>query len=226
MTQTTITLFKTKVAASAHVGGLSNTSKMPGLSWGISAKRCATGAKLAATPGTVCADCYAMKGSYAMYPAVAVAHERRLDSYNADREAWRAAMIKLIAGQSHFRWFDSGDIQSPDMLRDILTICRATPDTKHWIATREVMFVKTALIDCYPHGLPANVVIRISDAKPNAKASPARTGITGNISQVYLRNATPQADAFVCPAPTQGGACGDCRACWNRKVTAVTYKAH
>ena len=215
----TVKFFKTKKEALSVVSSLSNTSKMPGLSWGISASLCKTGGKLAQVKGTVCSDCYAMKGSYTMYPAVAIAHGKRIDAYMADRDAWIAAMIKLIDGQECFRWFDSGDLQSVDMLRDILAVCRATPSTKHWIATREVMFVKNA-------DIPANVVIRISDVKPNAKLSTARVNVTGNISQVYLRNAQPQAGAHVCPAPTQGGACGDCRACWSKSVTSVTYKIH
>jgi hypothetical protein len=222
----TVQFFKTKKAALSIVSSLSNTSKMPGLSWGISAKLCKTGAKLAKMEGTVCADCYAMKGSYSMYPAVAAAHGKRLEGYNADRGAWVAAMVRLIDGQECFRWFDSGDLQSPDMLRDILEIVRATPATKHWIATREVMFVKTVMAELYPAGLPANVVIRVSDSKPDAKLSIDRAGITGNVSQVYSKHAAPQAGAHVCPAPTQGGACGDCRACWSKSVVSVTYKIH
>jgi hypothetical protein len=220
----TMTFFKTKKEALSVVSSLSNTSKMPGLSWGISANLCKTGSKLAAQPGTICADCYAMKNSYTRYPAVAIAHGKRIDAYMADRETWVAAMIKLIEGQECFRWFDSGDLQSPDMLRDILEVCRATPSTKHWIATREVMFVKTVMAELVD--LPANVVIRVSDSKPDAKLSSARAGITGNISQVYSRNAQPQADAWVCPAPSQGGACVNCRACWSKSIVSVTYKTH
>ena len=48
----------------AKIGGLSNTSKMPAYSWGISAKDCKTGSKLALIPGTICNKCYADKGFY------------------------------------------------------------------------------------------------------------------------------------------------------------------
>ncbi len=47
--------------ARAAVGGLSQTSKMPCKSWGISAKACKTGGKLAKVEGTVCHGCYALK---------------------------------------------------------------------------------------------------------------------------------------------------------------------
>ena len=29
-----------------------------------------------------------------------------------------------------------------------------------------------------------------------------------------------------CPAPTQGNTCGDCRACWNRGSSNVSYGKH
>ena len=48
--------FPTKKAALAAVGSLSNTSKMPGKSWGINADRCITGAKLAEVEGSICAN--------------------------------------------------------------------------------------------------------------------------------------------------------------------------
>ena len=44
------------------VGGLSKPSKMPGWSIGIPAKECKTGAKLRLVQGSVCYDCYALKG--------------------------------------------------------------------------------------------------------------------------------------------------------------------
>jgi len=44
------------------VGGLSKPSKMPGWSIGLPAKECKTGGKLQAVKGSVCFDCYALKG--------------------------------------------------------------------------------------------------------------------------------------------------------------------
>ena len=46
------------------VGGLSKPGKMPGWSIGIPAKECKTGSKLRAVKGSVCEDCYALKGCY------------------------------------------------------------------------------------------------------------------------------------------------------------------
>ena len=63
-----------------EIGTLSNPSKMPAFAWGISAKKCITGAKLAKVKGTICNKCYALKGHYA-FKNVFDAHElrRKLD---------------------------------------------------------------------------------------------------------------------------------------------------
>ena len=53
---------KTNEALKIIGGSLSKPSKMPGWSIGLPAKECKTGAKLQAVPGSVCYDCYAMKG--------------------------------------------------------------------------------------------------------------------------------------------------------------------
>mgnify|MGYP003328863762 CR=1 FL=1 len=47
------------------IGTLSNPSKMPSYAWGISAKHCNVGSKLAKIKGTICNKCYALKGHYA-----------------------------------------------------------------------------------------------------------------------------------------------------------------
>ena len=58
------------------IGTLSNPSKMPAFGWGISAKKCVTGAKLAKIKGTICSKCYALKGRY-VFKNVFNAHEVR-----------------------------------------------------------------------------------------------------------------------------------------------------
>ena len=52
--------------AHRHTHSLSNTSKMPGKSYGIQAKFCGIGAKLAKVEGTVCSSCYGLNGFYNM----------------------------------------------------------------------------------------------------------------------------------------------------------------
>ena len=55
-------------------GSLSKPSKMPGWAYGLPAKECKTGGKLQKVPGSVCFDCYAMKGCY-VFKVVQQAHQ-------------------------------------------------------------------------------------------------------------------------------------------------------
>ena len=215
----TVTLFKTKKAALSMVGSLSDTSKMPGKSWGINADRCHTGSKLAKVDGSICSTCYANKGFYTLYPAVKRAQDSRLALFEADPHAWTSAMVKLVSTESFFRWFDSGDLQSVEMLDSIVAVAVATPGTQHWLATRERGIVKAWLQA--GNTWPDNLVCRISatyfDEVPANKLTPWSS---------MAHKSTPSAAAWNCPAPTQGGACGDCRACWSQNVPLVTYHAH
>jgi hypothetical protein len=70
--------------------------------------------------------------------------------------AWVDAMITVIKRQKWFRWHDAGDVQDLQHLNNIFKICEATPDTKHWLPTREA-WIKKEL-----DRAPANLVIRFS----------------------------------------------------------------
>jgi hypothetical protein len=226
----TVTVFKTKKAALSTVGSLSDTSKMPGKSWGINADRCITGKKLAKIAGSICSTCYANKGFYTLYPAVKRAQDARMAffeaselsaSFNAvnNSHTWVGAMVKLVSTESFFRWFDSGDLQSVEMLMAIVEVARATPNTRHWLATRERGIVKAWL--AAGNEWPSNLVCRISatyfDEIPANKLTPWSS---------MAHKGTPMESAHNCPAPAQGGSCGDCRACWSSDVSLVTYHAH
>ena len=214
-----VQFFATKKAALAAVGSLSDTSKMPGKSWGINADMCATGGKLAKVPGSICSTCYAQKGFYTLFPTVKRSQDARLEFFAADSGAWVGAMSKLVGAESFFRWFDSGDLQSVAMLDAIVQVARATPGTRHWLATRERAMVKAWL---QAGGeWPSNMVCRISatyfDEVPANKLTPWSS---------MAHKSAPCGEAYNCPAPSQGGSCGDCRACWSQSVPLVTYHAH
>ena len=103
-------------------GGISNRNKkMPGYTYGLSAKKCITGGKLQAVPGSVCFNCYALKANY-FYPSVKKGHALRLRSLN--NKGWVDAMIFLINRyeKHYFRWHDSGDIQSVNHLKKICDV--------------------------------------------------------------------------------------------------------
>ena len=182
--------------ANKITGGLTYTSKMPGPSYNTPASRCLTGAKLRKVKNSVCSSCYALKGNYKRFPKVEEALERRFKSLK--RSAWVIAMSTLIQKHKYFRWHDAGDIQSDKHLQNIFEVCRLTPDTKHWMPTREAQFLK----DLDSDTIPTNLIIRMSSHmidQPAVKFWPwTSTVTTGDAS---------------CPAPKQGNKCGNCRAC-------------
>ena len=191
-------------------GGLTYTTKMPGPSYNTPASRCITGAKLRNVKNSVCSSCYALKGNYKRFPKVEEALERRFQSLG--HGSWIEAMATLIRKHKFFRWHDAGDIQSMAHLENIFAVCRLTPNTQHWMPTREARFLN--LMD--PDIVPKNLIIRMSshmiDQAP-VKFWPWTSTVTSGH------------DAS-CPAPKQGNKCGSCRACWNRSVSSVSYGKH
>ena len=200
-------------------GSMTRTKKMPGLSYSLPAWECITGAKLRKVKGSVCAGCYALKGNYTRYPAIKAAQYYRLATLM--EPDWIPAMVTQIKRQKFFRWHDAGDIQSAKHLTNIFEVCNQTPATSHWLPTREAKFLK--FID--PAIVPANLVIRMSshmiDQGP-VKSWPWTSTVQ---SPGAMRSSHVQ-DSRRCPAKDQGNQCGDCRSCWNREVTNVTYPKH
>jgi hypothetical protein len=199
-----------KKEASKITGGLSAPGKMPEGSYNLPASACKTGAKLRLIPGTPCYKCYAFKGRY-NFPNVKDALSRRLESITDPQ--WVKAMAVLIKGKKHFRWHDSGDIQSVDHLKKIFQICDLTPDTNHWLPTQERQFLPLP-----GSKIPKNLVIRLSNAKNDTKP--------GNAWTHWSTVVTKPRPGRVCPAPKQGNECGSCRACWSKDVKEVQYKIH
>ena len=197
-----------KKEARKIVGGLSTPVKMPCYSINLPAWACKLGSILAKISGTTCYGCYALKNRYIM-PIQQAAMIRRLKALT--HGSWTAAMITLITGHKYFRWHDSGDLQGPDHLKNIIEVAKATPDAKHWLPTREyklLQFMDPAII-------PKNLLIRVSATKVNGPA-PSWWPWTSTVSTTTK----------TCPAPDQGGKCLDCRACWSRHTPNVVYAQH
>ena len=197
-----------KKEARKITGGLSAPSKMPGPAYNLPASACLTGAKLVNVPGSVCAGCYALKGRY-RFPNVQAALNRRLKSLT--HPDWIRAMVVLIDDAPWFRWHDSGDLQGPEHLKKIFEVCKLTPDTQHWLPTREAGMLK--LMD--PDIVPPNLIIRLSGHM-----------VDGNNSKFWPWTSSVSSQAKTCPALDQGNSCRDCRACWDRSVNNVTYPKH
>ena len=176
---------QTKEALKIIGGSLSKPSKMPGWSIGLPAKECKTGGKLQKVKGSVCYDCYALKGCY-VFKVVQQAQYRRLKAIRDPQ--WVEAMAHLINSKRPrvFRWHDSGDVQDLNHLQKIYEVCRLTPSKRHWMPTREA-WIKQHLQD-----KPDNLVIRLSS--PMVDQGPVTSW--PNTSTVVTSGAS-------CPAPKQ-----------------------
>ncbi len=197
-----------KKEAVVITGGRSGPSKMPGPAYNLPATQCITGAKLVKIPGSVCHGCYALKGRY-RFSNVRMALARRLESLKHPQ--WVEAMVALIHGEPWFRWHDSGDLQSPEHLKQIFEVCKRTPETRHWMPTREARFLR--LMD--PDIIPPNLIIRMSSHM-----------IDQGPVTFWPWTSTVSTKSKTCPAQDQGNQCKSCRACWDRKVSNVTYPKH
>ena len=209
-----------KKQANVVCGSLTSTSKMPCKSYSLPTEACKTGFNMSKIEGSICSSCYADKGFYKMYENnIKPAQFARLDSIES--EFWVSGMISHIGNDAFFRWHDSGDLQSLEHLEKIVAICEQTPNTRHWLPTREYSIIKQ-FIDKHK-SVPKNLTIRLSAMFPDKpvvipKSLQGLPGITS--SNVH----TQKPLGNVCKAPSQGGACLDCRECWSDNV--VSYALH
>jgi hypothetical protein len=214
------TIILKKIEATMVCGTLTSTSKMPCKSYSLPTEACITGFKMAQIEGSICNSCYANKGFYRVYEAtIKPAQFARLDSINDP--LWVSGMVALIGNDQYFRFHDSGDLQSLEHLEKIAQVAELTPNTKHWLPTREYSIVKDYVTK---HGsIPKNLFIRLSAMYPDKPVIIPKSlqGIE-NITSSNVHTKAPIGNA--CKAPSQGGACLDCRACWSNEV--ISYSMH
>ena len=196
---------------------LGNT-KMPGTTYAVDAFACLTGSKLAKVEGSICSRCYSIK-LQKLRPSVDKGYKKNLFKWQVSNTSnWIDGMVFQIlrAKVKEHRWFDSGDLQSLEMLEAIAEVARQTPKVKHWLPTKEygiyTKYLKTNIE-------PSNLVVRVS-----------ATMIDGNSSKVFKNTSTVHKNnkpiGFECKARTRGNACGPCRACWDKRIKNVSYPKH
>ena len=223
------------------VGGLSNTSKMPGWSYGLPAlQTCPTARRIiraAIEQGTIdkiiCASCYALQGAYQYSNGSVKATVRRLNTVirainDPDfRETWISAMAFIIREKKirarakdcdYFRIHDSGDFFDENYFAMWQEVARRVPSVKFWAPTREVKLWILANSD---ENHPSNLTVRISANKFD-EFYPA--SVIGASSGATTTGNVPN-HVKICPAPKQNGECGDCRNCWDGDG-AIAYVAH
>jgi hypothetical protein len=202
------------------VGGLSNPSKMPGLSYGTPAKECGIGSILRLRKGSVCSKCYAHKGMY-VFPVVQEAQYRRLATLENLSE-WTANMTELLSrkyarkveSEKYFRWHDSGDLRSVEHLSAIVQIAKNLPGIHFWLPSKEYAIVRQTLRNLE---IPSNLAVRMSAPMIGQEDF----SILGTVSSTVGTG-----KGFQCPAYSQGGKCGDCRACWDVEIPSIDYPQH
>lgn len=197
---------------------LSAPSKMPCRAWSVPAQSCNVGSKLASVKGSVCYKCYALSGFYRMPNVKKTLSEREEQMEDPQWAASMIARILLEEKSGFFRWFDSGDIASLKVLRNIVRIAIALPQIRFWLPTKEYAIVQEyhELYGSFPENLNVRLSAYMVDkAGPNTLAK--RLGVTtSEVSSV----------GGDCPAPSQGNKCGDCRRCWDKSQQTVTYHLH
>jgi len=198
---------------------LSKTSKLDGiLSWSLNALDTCPGS-VAADGGLVpaCEGCYATAGRYVM-PSVRDPREHNKEDW--EREKWVDDMVRALEGQTHFRWFDSGDMYAVPLALKIYLVMRHTPWVEHWLPTRMHKFKKFLSVLRSMEALPNVVVRRSSDAVDGSFT----VGLHGS-TIIPTKESAPEG-VKVCLAYEHGGKCSGCRACWSKSVPVVAYVAH
>ncbi len=213
-------IFMRKAEAQSICGTLTQTSKMPCKSYSLPTEACQTGYKMAQIKGSICSACYANKGFYRAYEStIKPSQFARLDSLSNPH--WVDGMVNLIGSDSFFRWHDSGDLQGVAHLELIARVAQLTPQTRHWLPTREYGMVKAFIAK---HGaLPDNLIVRLSAMYPDKPVIvPKSLQGVANVAVSNVHTGQPMGTA--CNAPNQNGACNDCRLCWTGET--VSYALH
>lgn len=215
-------------AAIADAGKVSiGNGKMPGSTFALSATTCKVGSKLVKVAGSTCAKCYALKLEK-LRPSVhqgwLANYEKATSLISKNPAQWVAACVFQInraflkSGQPFHRWFDSGDLQSVEMLSAICDVAKATSTIAHWLPTREAAIVKA--YKAQGGLIPDNLIIRVSSTMVNDKP------ISGHDHTSTVHKKGTEAHGHACPASMQENQCKDCRACWSKSVGNVSYPLH
>lgn len=128
------------------------------------------------------------------------------------------AVKTLIGSDLFFRFHDSGDLINERHLSLIVQVAIEMPGVSFWMPTKEKSLISRFLKEYGP--FPSNLCVRLSDAMLD-QSTPNNL----NLPTSSIHKAKP-AIGFECGAPSRGGYCGDCRACWNSDVQNVSYKFH
>jgi len=196
---------------------LSKTSKLDGiLSWSLQALDTCPGSK--SDNGELvpaCKGCYATTGNYRF---ANVKKPREFNREDWKRDTWVNDMLIALDSSRYFRFFDSGDMYSLELAEKILELCTKANWVKFWIPTRMHKFKKFEPVLSKLQALD-NVVVRYSSDSVTGEI------LAGKTSSTIFSDSVP-AGAFECKAYQNDGKCNGCRACYDKDVSVIAYKAH
>jgi len=196
---------------------LSKTSKLDGiLSWSLQAIDTCPGSS-DGKGGLVdaCKGCYATTGNYRFANVKA---PRLFNREDWQRDEWVDEMVQALDSSRYFRWFDSGDMYSLDLAHKITEVILRTPHCKHWLPTRMHKFNKFKPIIEALNKLD-NVVVRFSSDSVTG-------GVIEGLNTSTIFSDTLPEGATECQAYQHEGKCNGCRACYDKSVPVIAYKAH
>lgn len=197
---------------------LSKTSKLGTKSWSLQA--------IETCPGSVgndgalvaaCSGCYATQGTY-NFPGTKKVRSDNKEDWK--RDTFVSEFVAALKKDTHFRFFDSGDMYTLDLAKKMLEIMIQSPHVKFWVPTRMHKFAKFKDIIAKMNALD-NVIVR-----------PSSDNVDGTYTKgVHRSTILPDAsmadsNTFVCKAPSQDGKCNTCRACYDKNVDVIGYIAH
>ena len=196
---------------------LSKTSKLDGiLSWSLQAlDTCPASVKTNGELVDACKGCYATTGNYRFANVKA---PREFNKEDWKRESWVNDMLIALDSSRYFRFFDSGDMYALELAEKILELCTKANWVKFWIPTRMHKFKKFHSVLAKLEALD-NVVVRYSSDSVTGET------VQGVTTSTIFSNEVP-AGAFECKAYQNDGKCSGCRACYDKKVSVIAYKAH
>ena len=198
---------------------ISVTSKLDGVrSWSLEALDTCPGS--IASPGVLvdaCQGCYATTGNYRFANVKAPRAHNKLDW---QRLAWSDDMVAELKNDRFFRWFDSGDMYTLALAEKMLDVMRRTPWVKHWLPTRMHKFPKFRIVLSEMQALK-NVSVRFSS---DSVTGDYTKGLHGSV--IIPTPADAKRGMKLCGAYDNNGQCGDCRACYDKKVKVIAYPAH
>ena len=196
---------------------LSKTSKLDGiLSWSLQAIDTCPGSS-DGNGGLVpaCQGCYATTGNYRFANVKA---PREFNREDWKRDSWVSDMVKALDSSRYFRWFDSGDMYDIRLAEKIRKVMLHTPWVSHWLPTRMHKFDKFKRVISEMQML-SNVVVRFSSDSVTGEI------IEGKTTSTIFSGTVPQG-ATECKAYQHEGKCNGCRACYDKSVSVIAYKAH